>query len=294
MSLTDFVEKPQVRNRLADQFPNQGRGATNPLKANWQTENYSLVGTAFDYLLRFWLQRKLPTCHTRQWVAKEGLAFAVFGEDTEDVQAVVTRAKTERDEYLESGEISRALIEAALDLARADIPVRTENSLKVLGEYDEKDVIDCIRLLDILDGSEAFDGSVAHLNPVFGSASKLVGGADADVILDGTLIDVKATKKSTFKATYWRQLVGYLVLADIQRTLLEEDIISDFGQYNLPEVEAFGVYFARHGELSTVPATEVYESEHYSEFRSWFVTTALDQHAPFEGAVDKSWFERFQ
>lgn len=32
------------------------------------------------------------------------------------------------------------------------------------------------------------------LNPTFGAASELVGAADGDLILDGTLIDVKVNK----------------------------------------------------------------------------------------------------
>jgi hypothetical protein len=40
------------------------------------------------------------------------------------------------------------------------------------------------------------------LNPDFGFASKLVGGADADIVLDSTLIDIKTVKAATLKPEY--------------------------------------------------------------------------------------------
>jgi len=295
MSLTDFIKEPGVRDRLNNQFPNQGSRATSSLEADWQTQNYTLVGTAFDYLLRFWLQQNIPECHTRQWVAEDGLrvTLALYPEYTEDVQEAIARAEAALDEYLESGEMTRELIESSLDLARVDWVYRSTQPSENLGKYDEADIIDCIRLSEILDKSNALDASVAYLNPVFGVTSNLVGGADADVILDGTLIDVKATSNSSFKTEYWRQLVGYLVLADIHRTFQEEEIVESRDQQGLPEIESFGVYFARHGELATVSASEIYEKEDYPEFRSWFVRSAIDRYAPFEGSIDRSWFKRF-
>ena len=35
------------------------------------TENFSLVGTAFDYLLRFYIERQNPKAVTRKWVAED-------------------------------------------------------------------------------------------------------------------------------------------------------------------------------------------------------------------------------
>jgi len=154
-----------------------------------------------------------------------------------------------------------------------------------LGEYDDGDIIDCIQLIETLNSSEALTGDEVYLNPVFGTASQLVKGADADVILDGTLVDVKVTKKSTFKADYWRQLVGYMTLADIHATLHKEGVYEEleFGDNrdweSLPEITEFSVYFARHGELVTHPAEVVYDTDHYPEFRSWFVDTALSEYS---------------
>lgn len=48
----------------------------------------------------------------------------------------------------------------------------------------------------------------ATLNPTFGEASALVGGADADFVIDHTLVDIKTTKYPELKREIPHQLVG--------------------------------------------------------------------------------------
>lgn len=93
-----------------------------------------------------------------------------------------------------------------------------------LGEYETGDIVDCIRLFEILDTNEALAGSEVVLNPTFGLASQAIGGADADCILDGTLVDIKTTGNAAFKPDYWRQLVGYLTLADIHERIFQTGV----------------------------------------------------------------------
>lgn len=293
MSLTDFVEDPDVRKRIDETFPNQGDRAQNSVKAEWQTNHYRLVGTAFDYLARFWLRNNIPEVHTRPWVAETSLELAEerFPDIVGDLRDTIERAKRARDDYLETGTVTRQLIESVIDLARIDGIYRGGQPPTDLGEYDDGDVADCLRLLEILDDCPAIEGDEAHLNPVFGLASAFVVGADADAILDGTFIDLKTTGKPTFKADYWRQLVGYLVLADAHDTLVVTGIYDQLGLGDdpemrpLPNINAFGVYFARHGELSTVSTDVVYEADGYMEFRTWFVETAIGKYEPFDDGI---------
>jgi len=286
MSLTEFLKNADVREKFNEAFPNQGKRPGGDVQAPPQTTNYPLVGTAFDYLLRFYLRRHIGAYNARQWVAEDGYmhALAYRLDIADEVREIIDEAEVHRDEYLETGTLSRSLIESSLDLARIDGIYRSGREPTNLGEYDDGDIIDCIQLIETLNSSEALTGDVVYLNPAFGNASKLVGGADADVILDGMLVDVKVTKISTFKADYWRQLVGYMTLADIHATLQEEGICEGFeprdNNYweSLPEITEFGVYFARHGELVTYPAEVVYDADHYPEFRSWFVDAALSEY----------------
>jgi hypothetical protein len=72
----------------------------------------------------------------------------------------------------------------------------------------------------------------AVLNPTF-AGSNDIGGADADLIVDDCLIDIKATVLPKLDARWLYQLVGYALLD-------YEDV------YHL---RAVGIYLARQGEL---------------------------------------------
>jgi hypothetical protein len=88
---------------------------------------------------------------------------------------------------------------------------------------------------------------VLRLNPPFGEASGLVGGADADLIAGDPLADVKVTKKGEVQGVYLDQLLGYLLLA---RRCAAEDV-------TFPTVKRLGIYFARHGHLLTQEAASI-------------------------------------
>ncbi len=52
------------------------------------------------------------------------------------------------------------------------------------------------------------------LNPTFSAASELVSGA-GDVVLDGTMIDIKVNKNLEMGRDIFNQLVGYYYLSCI-------------------------------------------------------------------------------
>jgi hypothetical protein len=79
-------------------------------------------------------------------------------------------------------------------------------------------------------------GRAAVLNPVF-AQSRAVGGADADLISDGMLLEIKTTINSRIDGAWIRQLLGYLLL----------DTVDEF------EVECLGLYLARQGRLFVWP-----------------------------------------
>ena len=280
MSLTSFIKEPEVRDRIDEDFPNQGQSASNPIAAEWQTNNYMLIGTAFDYLVRFWLRRNADTYSARPWIAESSLeiAFDEFPEIADEIEAIIDDAKQRRDDYLQSGTLSRPLIQAAIDLARIDGIYRGGRVPSDLGQYDDADIVDCLRLFEILDTNAVLNGENVVLNPTFGFGSHAIGGADADCILDGKLVDIKTTGYAAFKPDYWRQLVGYMTLADIHNTLYQTGMYDRYqlDEEPLPEIESFGIYFARHGEFETVPASVIYDADAYPEFRSWFVKTVFE------------------
>ena len=92
----------------------------------------------------------------------------------------------------------------------------------------------------------AFDGRFsgnAVLNPRF-QGSGDVGGADADIIVDGCLVDFKATVKASIeKVRGLYQLIGYLLL----------DYDDEYG------IEKLGLYMARQGQVIEWPVADLFE-----------------------------------
>jgi hypothetical protein len=70
MSLTSFLDIPDVRAKVKSLRPKLPRKISAPLKIEPRSKRYSLVGTAFDYLLRFEIQRRAPHAKSDTWVAQ--------------------------------------------------------------------------------------------------------------------------------------------------------------------------------------------------------------------------------
>lgn len=279
MSLTSFVDQESVAEVLSKHFPTPSYSAKASLKQPWQTSNYGLVGTAYDYLLRFWLARNTPTVHIRDnWVAQNGLTLLELRDVSEELiehaEAVLSEARSERDSYVAGDELTDRLIELSLDLARLDKVYRSGSIPNELGSFDEDDIQDLRKLVAILRQEEPLSGEEVYLNPAFGPASKLVEGADGDIILDKTLIDAKATKKRRIQDSWWHQLIGYAILVDIEQRLTDADENGSLRIDPLPKIEKLGIFLARHGELWTVSADHIYGYDEYPAIRAWFVDTA--------------------
>jgi len=267
MSLTSFLKDDGELRILIDETfekPETEIGAERV--AEPQTTNYALIGTAFDYVLRFKLERHYDNVDSKPWVAHQGVAVAQLTDMANDLspelslEDVLSDAERLHQDYLETGELTDELLAATLDLARLDRIYRDMSLSDEFGEANESDIKDLRRLYEIVPENEFLGADTVLLNPVFGSASKLVGGADADLVLDSSLIDIKTVKEAKLKAGYWRQLVGYAILADIASDELE----------HMPEFTELGIYFSRHGKLWRTSASRVYGHEKYEDFREWF------------------------
>ncbi|MXR19237.1 hypothetical protein [Halobacterium bonnevillei] len=279
MSLTSFLKNdPELRILIDQTFERPEIHTQFERRAEPQTSNYTLIGTAFDYVLRFHLERHYEGVDSRPWVAQQGVTFGEFGYEDEEIdtdrplQEILADAQDLHHEYLETGEMTDDLLAATLDLARLDWIYRSGRISDDFGQASEGDIKDLRRLYQIIPESEFTGADTVLLNPTFGSASRLVNGADADLVLDGSLIDIKTVKDPDLKASYWRQLVGYAVLADIAADELEP----------MPEFSSLGIYFSRHGELWQTSAERIYDHEKYEEFKDWFQEEA-EEH--FSGTI---------
>ena len=299
MSLTSFLKIPAVKTLFRTEFPVSKMPAArtqNILRAPPVTRNYALVGSAFDYLLRFYLEHTNPshlTVSGEKWIAEKSVdAYCEYPEWNASpnhtptpaeieyhkvtllarLRAAIRTAKTLHAEYLQDGEITDDLLTACIMLAKLDAYYRAGILNETFDQHaDRGDLTDLRSLLSLAAECTSDLTATCHclLNPEFGSASVLVGGADADIIVDGTLIDIKTTKHLKLTQDYYNQLIGYYVLSRLAGGTVggRKDIT----------ITHLAVYFSRHGLLHTIPITGIITDEQrFAKFTRVFVAGARE------------------
>ncbi len=236
------------------------QGTFPPLQAAPLTTNFALVGQAFDYLLRFYIQLHNPHApKNAHWIAdwiraelqvdagdEEGM---LFREYERAAQVFLARAHNNHATYLTTGNITDDLPSSCLDLASIDGLVRAGGIRGSLGQADRQDLCELRNLLDLIPQSPFLDGVPCMLNPIF----RFPSGADCDLLIGTTLIEIKTTKFSEIKQDYYQQLLGYYLLN-----------LSD--QRSPREIEHIGVYFSRHGYVWTIAIEEIGDKKTFQHF----------------------------
>ena len=70
MSLTSFIKMADVKDKLKQLRPGPLRKIPAALRVEPRSKRYPVVGSAFDYLLRFELRRRAPHAMARCWTAE--------------------------------------------------------------------------------------------------------------------------------------------------------------------------------------------------------------------------------
>lgn len=270
MSLTSFLNLAEVREKFKQEFNKPTFKIKKTILAPPKTTNYNHVGTAFDYLFRFYIERLNPNVKTQPWVAEETINCNLVNDKKllSKIKDIIKVAKENYQTYLKTGIFTKEILHSALLLAHVDIIYRTKGEAisANFGSIEEKDAEDLRNLIELINPKNFKANKICLLNPTFGFASKLVGGADADLIIDDTLIDIKTTKKLEFKRDYLNQLVGYYILNKIDKADECKNKI---------EIKKLGVYYSRYGLLFTFPVKEVL-NDTFNNFVKWFEKTAQD------------------
>ncbi len=264
MSLTSFLkDNADVRDRFQQEFKKPKFVAKMDLVAPPLTTRYSTVGTAFDYLLRFFIQRQNPdTISKDYWIADQALVSLAFDEDLYvKGQKIISSARKNLGAYLNNGQMSEELIQSALSLATLDPIYRAGVGYEVIGDIYKEDIQDLKNLISGVDSNLFTAKNLCLINPTFGLASTLVGGADADLVIDDTIIDIKTTKKLTLERSAFDQVLGYYILHQI----------GGIGELNpKPTITKLAVYFSRFSYLYVFPLSEVLDPSTFPEFIQWF------------------------
>lgn len=301
MSLKSFIQHPEVRERLKVLRPKLSRQIGAPIQAHPRTKHWTLVGTAFDYLLRFELQRRVPEVVQRAWVAEKALTLVVSddllegrgksldesiaktGQDREEIACGIERilgsAKRTLSRYLEMQQPARSdqiqLAEHAIGLAKLDLVCRAGLVDYIFDDPDPEDAEDLADLLAIVPYDQFVNGQQLYFNPTFGESSRLVGGADADLIIGDLLVDLKTTKKSGMDPGSLDQILGYFLLARNQRAI----------DPSFPEINHLGLYFCRQGKLWTLSASDWTTQPGFQETEKWFFSKATELKIGFHVTI---------
>ncbi len=233
------------------------------------TQNYMLVGTAFDYLLRFHLERRYPFAVAQPWIASH--AEFLVKSDSEihkKVQLILDEAKQQHDAYLANGHVTDTLLRSCLLLAQLDPIFRRNLIVPDLGYVNDGDVLDLRRLLTSVRSEFFQPQSVCLLDPTFGAGSVLVGGADVDLVLDDALVEIKTTKEPRLQQDHYNQIIGYYLL-------------STFGSIDgAPPghtIQRVAIYSARYATLHLFPIETIASQATFASFTDWFSARAKQE-----------------
>lgn len=299
MSLTSLIREPKMLVLLREMVRSPGPPPKLSPLVPVRSEHPRRVGTAFDYLLRFHLQSVNPTAQGDRWVAESGvysLSYVRVGSGIDPLEYFDNPALQERTalahkcleearffhrDYLSTGLLRDDLLVSTLRLAELDVIYRAGQdyvSWDVLESANSNDVADLRALYEVAQKINWRAEKACFLNPTFNTASPLVGGADADVILDSQLIDIKTTKDIKLDKHYLYQLVGYylLLLLDgvtnpgkgggADEAILYAETIS--------EITELSIYFSRFGHLHKIRADELMPPNQLKTFALRFVEIA--------------------
>jgi hypothetical protein len=290
MSLTSILsnkDNQELRDKLKTQFLRPAFTLKTEIKAAPLTNNWGTVGTAFDYLMRFYLQyhNKSSFIQRDTWIADhsykklttqfltttQSVVRTGFHRDklfkTKDLLKLITdqydQTKINYSKFIENGQLTDELIASTIYLAKLDAYFRSGIIDQNFDDHNPDDIRDLHSIISIVDKSNFTAQQKCYFNPTFGDGSILVRGADADLIIDNTLIDIKTSKHLKLEREHLNQVIGYYILSLIG------------GVNNDPNdkpIENIGLYFARYGELWTLPLHQFGDQRKFEEFKDWFIS----------------------
>ena len=239
-----------------------------------KTKNYSLVGTAFDYLLRSELKRLHPNAKECEFIAEESILLVKEAVDSTGyfqaknaeigakelnlMRNIANNFKEKRATFLKSGILADDFIETTIKYAKLDVIFRAGIYDDIEKDVDELDIEDLKSLYNLIPEEFKMPSETILLDPTFGEASRKVEGADVDLIIGHAMIDIKTTKEMKLDGYIWSQIVGYLMLSD--HAYEKEGLI--------PKIEEIGLYFSRYGYLWEIEASYVRENPNYDDLKN--------------------------
>ena len=264
MSLTSFIKSDkELRDKIRAAFSRPKLEKDQPLLAVPRTKRYGLVGTAFDYIFRFYLERLNDIQNeSKAWVAERAIELLASNEEIYTTGTeIISNVKKLRKEFTRTGELSQELIRQTLRMSYLDPVFRAGAGIEYIGtDADEADIEDIEKQFSLIDDKFFLARDICLLNPAFGEGSMIVGGADADFVIDDKLIDIKTTRKLELTLNNFCQVIGYLALHRISGIESRKEL----------GINQLGIYYSRYGYLFLFNIQDLIDDISLQKFTEWF------------------------
>lgn len=224
-----------------------------------KTKQHMLVGTAFDYLVGYTIEHLSGKAVLRKsaLTAEKSLAILHHEGGSESLKAAIQDAemrldmcKVHADVYVSDGRLTREFAAKLIEISRLDALYRGGFYPRMpLAKASKGDVDDLMAMHAIMPMDRLKALERAYIGPDFGFSSEIVGGADADFVVDGSLLDTKTTMKRSIPLNMWCQVVGYYLLNRIEANVGNPAI----------DVKRIGIYFGRYGEVFDISVEDAIE-----------------------------------
>jgi hypothetical protein len=187
----------------------------------------------------------------------------------EILERFVSQAKQSIESYRALTNVGRCDIqqvaERAIQLAKIDSILRAglfDNTFEIAEPALVSELMDLFHAVAWDNFAIVQEG---WLNPVLGSA-RIGLSADADLLIDGRMIDIKVTSSKSIEVSWLDQLLIYFLL------------FRNWRQYDqrYPEVKTMGIYLARHGLVQEWPCELWTNHPGFSGLENWFTDLLND------------------
>jgi hypothetical protein len=273
MSLSQLLTQDGFRQIFArrlrwDQLP--PFPVNQPIRAEAEHRRYALVGSAFDYLLRFRLARNNPdTLIQGRWIA-DYCAETCEADARPLLATVLEECREVYQQFCSSEDLSNfnknALLHAVICLGAIDALYRVgecSEDLFALPLIREKE--DLSRMWQIVPDAITRKHDLVILNPGFGEGSSRLQGADAAFILNTALYELKTTKYLELKKEDVYQLVAYYALGYVNGVSSATDYADGWTELTevVQRLRYGAIYYARFGIIyqfefaAVLPAREI-------------------------------------
>jgi hypothetical protein len=269
MGVKSFITRSPFRERFLSTITRPKGKLDKPILAPPLSLNYQLVGIAFDYLLRFYLERINVGSKTSLWAAEEGVMLLDPLEGSSDkykrAKSLLDGARNLYQSFIQDGVLTDELISAALCLAYLEGTRRSGIFNEADLVIDERDIADLRQLLSLVRRQDFVSRKACYLNPTFGTTR-----SNADVIIDDKLIEIKTIKNLVLERRHLHQLVQYYILLSLEGINVERKRPLNYFE-EVCEVSEICIYFSRYGYLHLMKIADLINPEKLPGLVKWYI-----------------------